>query len=161
MLLAPIVLLSVLLWSLPLASAQTVEIAKVDYSRVGDLLQAVVLSQPENKELGDRFKAFKAKEKELQDKMQESIMKGEKINPMEAAAGMFNESRAEKKVEVLCEKHLLEVIEKTVGDKYQLVFKSSYRSSLLFTKVAIDDVTDLVRQELLRQLPKDDDRFSE
>ena len=63
MLLAPIVRLSVLLWSLPLASAQTVEIAKVDYSRVGDLLQAVVLSQPENKELGDRFKASKRKKK--------------------------------------------------------------------------------------------------
>lgn len=153
--------LIVLLTSLSLASAQSVDVAKVDYSRVGDLLEAVVLSQPENKELGERFKAIKAKEKEIQTKMQESIMKGEKINPMEAAAGMLVESRAEEKVEVLCEKHLLEVIEKTVGDKYEIVLKSSYQSSLLFTKVPIDDVTDLVRQELLRQLPKDDKRFSE
>ena len=138
------------------ASAQdsSVEVARVDYSKIDDLLHQVVLSQPENKELGERFESRKAKAEEQQKKMQEAIIKGEKINPMEAAVGMMMESRDSKKVELLCEKHLLEVIQKIAGDKYQLVLKSSYRSSLLYTKVAIDDVTDLVRQELLKQLPK-------
>lgn len=135
-------------------SAQEVSVAKVDFTEVDDLLKAVVMSLPANKELGERFKAQQAKEKEAQEKMQEAFMKGKKINPMEAASMMLG-SDDKKKVEMLCEKHLLEIIEKTMGDKYQIVLKASYSSSLLYTKVAIDDVTDLIRQELLRQLPKE------
>ena len=148
------IVLSLSFASFVCAQDSSVQVARVDYSKVEDLLEEVVLSQPENKELGERFKSRKAKAEEQQKRMQEAIMKGEKINPMEAAAGIMIGSRDDKKVELLCEKHLLEVIEKTAGDKYQLVLKSSYTSSLLYTKIAIDDVTDLVRQELLRQLPK-------
>ena len=148
------IVLSLMFTSVASAQDDSVAVARIDYSEVEGLIEDVVLSQPENKKLGERFKARRAKSEELQKKMQEAIMKGEKINPMEASLGMMGESRVDKKVEQLCEKQLLEVIEKTVGDKYQIVFKSSYTSSLLYTKIAIDDITDLIRQELLRQLPK-------
>jgi len=141
------IVLSLMFTSVVSAQDNSVAVARIDYSEVEGLIEDVVLSQPENKKLGERFKARRAKSEELQKKMQEAMMRGEKINPMEASLGMMGESRVDKKVEQL-------VIEKTVGDKYQIVFKSSYTSSLLYTKIAIDDITDLIRQELLRQLPK-------
>ena len=145
--------LVVLLTSISLVSAQAVSIARIDYAEVDELVEAVVLSRPENKEIAERFKAQKAKEEALQKKMQEAIMNGEKVDLTAAATGMIPQSRDRKKIETLCEKHLLAVIEKTLGDEYDIILKSSYTSSLLYTRVAIDDVTDLIRQELLRQLP--------
>ncbi|MGJ8654919.1 MAG: hypothetical protein ACSHX6_00605 [Akkermansiaceae bacterium] len=142
--------------SISLAEESVVKIAKVDYSEVSDLLEEIVLARPENKELGERFLAQKKKSDELQEMMQQAILKGEKINPMEAASGMMDSRNSgdRKKIEMLCEKLVLEVIEKAFEDKYQIILKSGYRSSLLYTKVAIDDVTDLLRQELLGQLPE-------
>jgi len=137
----------------PMAAAQDVSIARVDYSEVESLLEKVVLSDPANAKLSERFKEQEAKSEQLQKNMQESIMKGEAINPMDAAAGMMFESKDREKVELLCEKRLLDIIEKTVGDDYPVVLKTGYDKSVLFTKIPIDDVTDLIRQELLRQLP--------
>ena len=137
----------------PMAAAKDVSIARVDYSEVESLLEKVVLSDPANAKLSERFKEQEAKSEQLQKNLQESIMKGEAINPMDAAAGMMFESKDREKVELLCEKRLLDIIEKTVGDDYPVVLKTGYDKSVLFTKIPIDDVTDLIRQELLRQLP--------
>ena len=135
------------------AQDSTTSIAKVDYSEIEDLVEAVVLSRPENKELGERFKAQEAKAQESHKQMQQAIMAGEKIDLRAAGVGAMGRSKESKEVNLLCEKYLLEVIEKLLGDKYQVVLKDNYRSSLLYTKIAIDDVTVLVRQELLKQLP--------
>ena len=136
-------------------------VAKVDYSEIDDLLERVVLSKPENKELGERYFLQKKRSQEQQKKMQEAIMRGEKINPMEAAAGFMNQSEDNEEVENLCQKHLLILMEKLFSSKYDLVFKEGYSSSLLYTKIAVDDVTDLLRQELLKSLPTKEDNKSE
>lgn len=140
----------------PLLHAQetAAKIAKIDYSEIDDLLELVVLARPENKNLSERYIEQQKKQKEAQEKMQEAIMSGEKINPMEAASGMMHSRADRKKVGLLCDKLVLELIEKVVADKYQIVLKSDYRSSLLYSKVEIDDITNLIRQELLRQLPE-------
>ena len=142
-----------LAFSPAVAQDSATSIAKVDYSEIEDLVEAVVLSRPENKELGERFKSQEAKAQESQKQMQQAIMAGEKIDLRAAGVGAMGRSKESKEVNLLCEKYLLEVIEKLLGDKYQVVLKDNYRSSLLYTKIAIDDVTVLVRQELLKQLP--------
>jgi len=38
--------------------------------------------------------------------------------------------------------------------KHEIIFKDDYCSSLLFTKVAIDDVTIIIKQDLLKAIPK-------
>ncbi len=115
------------------ADEQQVKIAKVDYSEIKELLEAVVLARPENKELATRHKAQEAKNNAAQEKMQKAIMNGEKINPMEAASGMMHRSEDRNKVEMLCDKLALEIIEKIIADKYQIVLKSqsSHRHGLL------------------------------
>ena len=146
---------ALLLMLSPMAIAQGVAIARVDYSKIETLLEKVVLSDPANAKLSERFKKQEAKAEKLQKDMQESIMKGEAINPMEAAAaGFMFGSKDREKVELLCEKRLLAVIKKTVGDEYPVVLKTGHVSPVLFTKIPVDDVTDLIRQELLRQLPE-------
>jgi hypothetical protein len=49
---------------------------------------------------------------------------------------------------------LLELIEKTFAEKYDLIFKDGYRSSLIYTKAPVDDITAVVRQELLKANPR-------
>lgn len=135
-----------------LASEASTKVAKIDYDEIDDLVESVVLAHPQNKELGERYREQVSKAKALQKKMQDAIMKGEKINPMEAAGSMMHQSNDRKKVEMLCEKHLLTVVESVFGDKYDVILKDDYRSSLIYTKVVIDDVTILIKQELLKQV---------
>ena len=106
------------------------------------------------KKLGERFQAKQLKAREVQDKMQAAIMKGEPVNAMAAAAGMMHDDADKKKVDQLCQKYLLEMIERVFEDKYEIIFKDDYRSSLLYTRAAIDDVTIIIKQELLKALPK-------
>jgi len=86
--------------------------------------------------------------------MQAAMMRGEAVNPMEAAARMMHDDADQKKVDQLCQKHLLEIIERVFDDKYEIIFKDEYRSSLLYTRGAIDDVTMTIKQELLKAIPK-------
>ena len=135
------------------AQEPTIAIAKVDYSKIEHLVESVVLARPENQELGMRIRDQREQAERFQKRIQESMLKGEKINLKGAAFGAMNQSEDLEKIETLSEKFLLEVIEKVLDDKYQLVLKESYTSSLLYTKIPIDDVTLLLKQELLRQIP--------
>ena len=86
----------------PLSAQQpSVSVAKVDYGEIDDLLESVVLAAPEHKELREAYLLEKKKSEDAQKKMQEAIMKGEKINPMEAGMQMMNRSNNDK-VEQLC-----------------------------------------------------------
>ena len=136
-----------------LIAEEAISVAKLDYSAIKELLEKVVLSNSDHKELRERYHAGKEKADAAQMKMQKAIMRGEKVDPMEAASQMMTQSSDKKKVEMLCEKHLIELMDRLFGDKYDLVLKESYRSGLLYTRVAIEDVTTLAKQELLRELP--------
>ena len=133
-----------------------VSVAKVDYSEIEKLVEELVLGRPENKELGTRFKAARKKSEEAQERMQKAIMNGEKINPMEAASGFMHQSGDKKKVETICEKYVLNLIGEVFEGKYQIILKEGYRSSLLYTEIPIDDVTSILRQELLKKLPTEE-----
>ena len=128
-------------------------VAKVDYRKIDDLLETVVLSNPEHKELREAHLAAEKKSADAQKKMQEAIMKGEKINPMEAGMQMMNQGH-DKRVSQLCQKYLLALIEETFKGKYKIILKDEYRSSILYTEVAIEDITDIIHQELLKKSPK-------
>jgi hypothetical protein len=132
-----------------------VTVAKVDYSEIDDLLAEVVLSKEGNEELRDRYNAKEKAAKDAQDRMQKKIMAGEGFDPMEAAGSFMHDDGDKKKVDQLCEKHLLELIEQTFEGRYDLVFKNDYRSSLIYSKIAINDVTVIIKQELLKALPGD------
>jgi hypothetical protein len=132
-----------------------VSVAKVDYSEIGDLLEKVVLSKQGKEELRDRYYAKEQAAKEAQDRMQKKMMSGEAFDPMEAAKSFRHDDGDKKKVQQLCEKHLLELIEQTFEGRYDLIFKDDYRSSLIYSKIAIDDVTILIKQELLKALPEE------
>ena len=133
----------------------SVAVAKVDYSEVDDLLAKVVLSKKGNEELRDRYYAKEQAAKEAQDLMQKKMMSGEAFDPMEAAKSFMHDDGDKKKVQQLCEKHLLELIEQTFEGRYDLIFKDDYRSSLIYSKIAIDDVTIIIKQELLKALPEE------
>ncbi len=129
-------------------------VAKIDYNEIDDLLVKVVLTMDGNEELGERYHAKKKAANDAQKKMQEAIMKGEPVNAMEAATGMLHNDADQKRVEQLSQKFLLEIIERVFNGKYDIIFKDDYRSSLLYTKAAIDDVTIIIKQELLKAIPK-------
>ena len=136
------------------ADENKTDVAKVDYGEIDDLLTQVVLNVEGNEELRDRYNATQKSAQAAQEKMQAAILKGEKIDPMEAASEFMRNRPDDKKVERLCQKHLLEIIERVFDGRYSIIFKDDYRSSLLFTKTAIDDVTSIIKQELLKELPK-------
>lgn len=136
------------------AEEPAVSVAKVDFDEIDDLLETVVLNKPEHKKLRDEYLAEKKKSESSQRKMQEAIMKGEKINPMEAGVKMLSFYKNRKKTSQLCQKYLLEIIEETFKGKYKIILKEDYKSSILYTEVAIEDITDTLRQELLKRLPK-------
>ena len=91
-----------------------VAVAKVDYTEVDDLLVKVVLSKEGNAELRDRYNAKEKAAKDAQDRMQKKIMAGEGFDPREAAGSFMHDDGDKKKVDQLCEKHLLEMIEQTL-----------------------------------------------
>jgi hypothetical protein len=129
-------------------------VAKVDYNEIDDLLTTVVLNEKGNEELRDRYNAKKQASKDAQERMQKAMMKGEAFDPSEAAHSFMHDDEDKKRVEQLCQKQLLELIEQTFDGKYDLIFKDDYRSSLIYSKIAIDDVTVIVKQELLKAMPK-------
>jgi hypothetical protein len=131
-----------------------VTVAKVDYGEIDELLAKVVLNKKGNEALRDRYYAKEQAAKEAQDQMQQKIMSGEAFDPMEAAKSFMHDDTDKKKVQQLCEKHILELIEHTFDGRYDLVFKDDYRSSLIYSKIAIDDVTVIIKQELLKALPE-------
>lgn len=149
-----LVLLFLLNFSALSADVVNASVAKVDYGEIDELLTKVVLNVEGNEALRDRFYAKQQAAKETQEKMQAALMRGEGINPHEAALGFMHADIDQKQVEQLCQKYLLEIIERVFEDKYDLVFKDDYRSSLLYTRSAIDDVTMIIKQELLRELPQ-------
>ena len=136
------------------AEKTSVTVAKVDYGEIEDLLTTVVLNGEGNEELKERYLTKKQSAKDAQEKMQASIMKGEGVNPGEAALSFLHDDEDRRKVELLCQKHLLELIEQEFAGKYDLIFKDDYRSSLIYTKSPVDDITAVVRQELLKAIPK-------
>ena len=133
--------------------SKLVSVAKVDYSEIKDILETVVLSDPIHKELRDSYLAAEKKFADAQKKMQEALMKGEKINPMEAGMQMMNRGN-HKRVSQLCQKYLLTIIDETFKGKYKIILKDGYSGSILYTEVVIEDITDILRQELLKKSPK-------
>ncbi len=129
-------------------------VAKIDYGEIDDLLVSVVLNSEGNEELKDRYYTKKKAAKDAQEKLQADMMSGKGFDLKGASFGMMHNDPDQKKVDQLCQKHLLEVIERVFKDKYDFVFKDDYRSSLLFSRIAIEDVTIIIRQELLKALPK-------
>ena len=151
--LTPILLLLIVTFAYAEESSG-VAVAKVDYSEVDDLLVKVVLNREGNEDLRDRYYTKEQAAKEAQDRMQKKMMSGEAFDPMEAAKSFMHDDGDKKKVQQWCEKYLLELIEETFDGRYDLVFKDNYRSSLIYSKIAIDDVTIVIKQELLKALPE-------
>jgi len=135
------------------AEVDGVAVAKVDFDEIDDLLTSVVLDQEGNEALRERFYQKKQASEEAQAKMQQAIMNGEPFDPMAAARSSMHNDDDRKRVEQLCQKFLLEMIERNFEGKYDLILKDEYRSSLIYSKIAIDDVTVVVKQELLKALP--------
>ena len=148
------ILIGLLVLSAGAAENSKATVAKVDYNEIDELLIKVVLAMDGNEELAERFNTKTKAAKEAMDKMQAAIMKGAAVNPMEAASGMMHDDVDKKKVEQLSQKYLLELIERKFEGKYEIIFKDDYRSSLLYTRAAIDDVTIVIKQELLKAIPK-------
>ena len=147
-------LICLMLLSVATAENSKAQVAKIDYQEIDDLLVQVVLNMEGNEELGERFVAKKQAAKDIQEKMQAAMMRGEAVNPMEAVGGMMHDDADQKKVDQLCQKYLLETIERVLDSKYDVIFKDDYRSSLLYTRSAIDDVTIIIKQELLKAIPR-------
>ncbi len=71
-----------------------------------------------------------------------------------AGVKMLSFHKNREKISQLCQKYLLEIIEETFKGKYKIILKEDYKSSILYTEVAIEDITDILRQELLKRLPR-------
>jgi len=132
-------------------------IAQVDYSEINDLLEKIILSKPENKDLANRYLEKERKDQENQDQIQKAILRGEKFDPLKMAKEVMGNSKGRedsKEVEQQSEKYLLSVIENKFKGEYDVILKKSYRNNMIYTKIAIEDITDILRQELLKDLPE-------
>ncbi|MGF1453020.1 MAG: hypothetical protein ACFB21_13215 [Opitutales bacterium] len=140
----------------PAEQGSDVAVAKVDYREIEFLLTSVVLSKSENRALRERYEAKKQAAAEAQERMQEALASG-KFNPSEHSGGFSFLLRDEdvKRVKQLSEKQLLLVVERIFDDNYDLILKEEHSSSVIYSRIPVDDVTNLLKQELLRLLPVD------
>lgn len=144
-------LLAFLLFSL-CANANAQEnqarLAKVDYMAIRELLQQVVLAQPENQELAQRYREYEA--------MMEDVKHKQTSQPPKewSPPRVFVANEAAGEVNLRCEALLKSLIEKNYGERYEAVLRAGDTSWLvLYTKASIDDITEGIRGELMKLLP--------
>ncbi len=118
-----------------------VGVAKVDMRELEPLLLEVAFAKPENQRLGDWYA-------ELQE--QERAMRSGEVDIEEAARSfVFDRIDNERAVEDLARGELIVLIEDMFGDRYRLVVNDGYGGGILYTEVAIPDITPNIKQRLL------------
>jgi|GEM_PF-5848006 len=131
-------------------------VAQVDFRQIGDLLKQVVLSDPEQHDLRDALKKSEQAQAEMQQRMQKAILNGDTIEPedlTDTGIDMVENMKHRKKLEALSQKELIEVIEaSSLGKQYDVILKKDLREAVMFSSIPIDDITAIVRQELLKRL---------
>jgi hypothetical protein len=116
-------------------------VAKVDMRELEPLLLEVAFKKPENQLLRDWYA-------ELQE--QERAMRSGEVDIEEAARSfVFDRIDNERAVEDLAKGELIVLIEDMFGDRYQLVVNDGYGGGILYTQIAIPDITPNIKQRLL------------
>lgn len=139
--LALLVLLSML--SVCRAEEPAIRIAKVDMRELEPLLLEVAFMKPENHGLRDRYAVSQNRER--------AIMSGEVGVDESMGASMMDMFELKQKVEDLARGDLILLIEAVFGDRYQVVVNDSFGGGVLYTELAIPDITPNIRQELLKR----------
>jgi hypothetical protein len=129
-------------FSLCQADEPQIGIAKVDFRELEALLQEVAFAKPENHEIRDKYLASKERER--------AMLSGE-LDFEEAARGFgLDRMDISNTVETLVLGELIFLIEDIFGDRYQLVVSDSYGRGIIYTEIAIPDITPNIRQRLLQ-----------
>lgn len=134
------------------ADDSTVKIAKVEFSKVKDLLIERVFKKSNNIALKKKYEEKKQKKKAQMKAIMEAQKKG-KFNPMDFVGDFASDMAGgrNKDVENLAKGELILIIEKLYPKQYKFIYNESYGDSVLFTALAIPDITDNIKQFLLKE----------
>lgn len=139
--LAVLVLLSML--SVCRADEPAIRIAKVDMRALEPLLLEVAFARPANQEVRDRYAASQERER--------AFRAGEVDRAEAAHESMMDMFELRRTVEELARGELILLVEANFRDQYQVVVDDSLGGGVLYTDVAIPDITPNIRQELLKR----------
>ena len=139
--LAVLILLSML--SVCRAEEAAIRIAKVDMRALEPLLLEVAFAKPENHDVRDRYAASQERER--------ALMSGEVKLDEAMAASMSDMFELKQKVDDMARGELILLIEALFGGRYQVVVDDGFDKGVLYTEVAIPDITPNIRQELLKR----------
>lgn len=134
------------------ADDSTVKIAKVEFSKIRDLLMERVLKKSKDSELKKKYEEKQQKKKAQMKAIMAAHKKGN-FNPMDFAADFASDIAGgrNKDVENLAKGELILIIEKIYPKQYKFIYNESYGDSVLFTELAIPDITDNIKQFLLKE----------
>ena len=124
-------------------------VAKVDFATLQPLLLEVAFARPQNKDLQTQYLASKKKFAD----MMKTFDRDDK-NRMERMAReelAMNKLMASRRVKNLTRAELILIIEELYKDKYQVVISKTFNDPVLYTTGPIPDITDSIKQHLLKQ----------
>lgn len=134
------------------------KVASVDFRELKPLLLELAFANGKNQELQKKYQAGKDSQEKMVKAMQKLMASGgqkkeEGPSYSELVSEETGTSRIEvdKKVGNLARAELIKIIELIFEKKYDLVINRDYSDPVLFTELAIPDVTANVRQYLLKQ----------
>lgn len=144
------------------AEEESVKVAKLNFYEIQPLLIDLVLSRPENKDLKTKYQAHKEKERirgeEWMKKSLQAHKTGELKIPMPAGAYDFEGYETEKKVTDLAKAELIRIIQEIFKGQYQLIIQDPTHDVIIYTNIAISDITPNVRQYLMRTKTSEGDK---
>ncbi len=124
------------------AADPQVGVAKIDMSELEPLLLEQAFAKPENYEIRDRYVASQERER--------AFMSGDEEARKAARSFGFDQFEIKPIVEDLAKAELIVLIEDMFGDRYQLIINDGYGGGILYTSIAIPDITPNIRQRLLK-----------
>lgn len=125
------------------AEEPDLRIAKVDMRALEPLLLEVAFARPANQEVRDRYAASQERER--------AFRAGEVDRAEAAQQSMMDMFELRDTVQGLARGELILLIDAVFGDQYQIVVDDSHGDGVLFTEVAIPDITPNIRQHLLKR----------
>ena len=131
------------------------EIAKVDLEDLEQLIIAQSTTRKGNEKLLAMFLEHEAKQKEYHAKLQKDVMSGN-FDPMKMAKDSrpLNAMELKKKFEQAARAELILIVEELYPNKYDLILNESYRSNVLYTAEPLEDITQNIKQYLLKKSVK-------
>lgn len=140
-----------------LASAQSnpARIAKINYFDVKELLIEKVLALPEQQELKEDYEDHLARKKADGEKWMKKALEAQKSGQMTISMSdtkdQMKDFELSRKVEDMARDEFAILTEKLFGEQYDLILEGGYSTRIVYSNVAIADLTPKFRQHLIKK----------